>query len=36
VKKNALHPHDVPAVTEFRKAVAEAEKQAAQQKGNHP
>jgi hypothetical protein len=36
VKKNALHPHDVPAVTEFRKAVAEAEKQAAQQKANHP
>jgi hypothetical protein len=29
VRKNALHPHDVPAVQEFRKAIEEAEKQAA-------
>jgi hypothetical protein len=31
VKKNALHPHDVPAVEEFRKAIVEAEKAAAKQ-----
>jgi hypothetical protein len=36
VKKDALHAHDVPAVAEFRNAIAEAEKQAAKQKGNHP
>jgi hypothetical protein len=37
VRKGALHSHDVPAVDEFRKAIAEAEKQAAaQQKGKHP
>jgi hypothetical protein len=36
VHKNALHSHDVPAVDEFRKAIEEAEKQAAQQKGKHP
>jgi len=28
VHKNGLHPHDVPAVAEFRKAFAEALKQA--------
>ena len=32
-RKDALHSHDVPAVAEFRKAVAEAEKQAAKK---HP
>jgi hypothetical protein len=36
VKKDGLHPHDVPAVAAFRKAIDEAEKQAVQQKGNHP
>ena len=37
IQKNGLHPHDVPAVDEFRKALAEAEKQAAaQQKTKHP
>ena len=36
IKKNALHSHDVPAVDEFRKALAEAEKQAAQQPKKHP
>jgi hypothetical protein len=35
-RKNALHSHDVPAVDEFRKAIAEAEKQAAQQQSKHP
>jgi hypothetical protein len=35
VRKNALHSHDVPAVDEFRKALAEAEKQAAQQQSKH-
>jgi hypothetical protein len=29
IRKDALRPHDVPAVDEFRKAIAEAEKQAA-------
>jgi hypothetical protein len=36
IHKNGLHAHDVPAVDEFRKAVAEAEKQAAQRQGKHP
>lgn len=36
IHKNGLHSHDVPAVDEFRKAIAEAEKQAAQQSGNPP
>jgi hypothetical protein len=31
VNKNALHPHDVPAVGEFRKIVEETEKQLQQQ-----
>jgi hypothetical protein len=29
IRKNGLHTHDVPAVDEFRKAIAEAEKQAS-------
>ena len=37
IQKNGLHAHDVPAVDEFRKALDEAEKQAAaQQKAKHP
>ncbi|MDP9052655.1 MAG: hypothetical protein M3O31_18330 [Acidobacteriota bacterium] len=36
IRRNGLHAHDVPAVDEFRKAIAEAEKQAAQQPGKHP
>ena len=36
VRKDGLHPHDVPAVAEFRKAIEEAQKQAAQQTTNHP
>ena len=32
VRQNGLHSHDVPAVDEFRKAIAEAEKKASQQK----
>jgi hypothetical protein len=34
--KDGLHAHDVPAVDQFRKAIAEAEKQAAQQQAKHP
>jgi hypothetical protein len=36
VAKNGLHPHDVPAVDEFRKAIAEAEKAAAKQQSKTP
>jgi hypothetical protein len=36
VQKGGLRPHDVPAVAEFRKAIAEAEKQAAKQSGKTP
>jgi hypothetical protein len=36
VRKDGLHSHDVPAVAEFRKAVAEAEKQAAKQSDKTP
>lgn len=36
VAKGALHPHDVPAVDEFRKAIAEAEKAAAKHQGKTP
>jgi hypothetical protein len=36
IRKNGLHPHDVPAVDEFRKAIEEAEKQAAQKTTKHP
>ncbi len=36
VRKDGLHPHDVPAVAEFQKAIEEAEKQAAKQQGKHP
>ena len=32
--KDALHSHNVPAVEEFRKAIAEAEKAAAKQQAN--
>ncbi|MBB5055531.1 hypothetical protein HDF16_000200 [Granulicella aggregans] len=35
VRREGLHSHDVPAVVEFRKAIEEAEKQAAKQ-GKHP
>jgi len=35
-RKDALHPHDVPAVDEFRKVLVEAEKQAAKQAAKHP
>lgn len=35
-RKNGLHAHDVPAVDEFRKALTEAEKQAAAQQSKHP
>jgi hypothetical protein len=31
MRKDALHPHDVPAVGQFRKAIEDAEKQAAKQ-----
>ena len=36
VAKDGLHPHNVPAVDEFRKAIAEAEKAAAKQQGKTP
>lgn len=36
MRKDALHSHDVPAVAEFRKAIEDAEKQAAKQQGKHP
>ena len=36
IQKNALHSRDVPAVDEFRKAIEDALKQAAQQPGKHP
>jgi hypothetical protein len=36
VHKDALHPHNVPAVDEFRKAIAEAEKAAAKQQAKTP
>jgi hypothetical protein len=36
VRKDGLHSHDVPAVEEFRKAIAETEKQAAKQAGKKP
>lgn len=36
VKKDALHAHDVPAVEAFRKAIDDAERQAAQPKTKHP
>jgi hypothetical protein len=36
VAKDGLHPHNVPAVDEFRKAIAEAEKGAAKQQGKTP
>ena len=35
-RKDAPHTHDVPAVAEFRKAIAEAEKQAAKQPASQP
>ena len=34
--KDALHPHDVPAVDAFKKAIAEAEKAAAKQQAKAP
>ena len=34
--KDALHPHDVPAVDAFKKAIAEAEKAAAKQQAKTP
>ena len=36
IRKDGLHPHDVPAVEEFRKALTEAEKQALKQSNKHP
>ena len=36
VSKDGLHAHNVPAVAEFRKAIAEAEKQAARQANKKP
>ena len=36
IQKNGLHAHDVPAVDEFRKAIEDALKQAAQQPAKHP
>ena len=36
IHKNGLHAHDVPAVAEFRKAIEDAEKQAANPPAKHP
>lgn len=36
VRKDGLHPHDVPAVAEFRKAVAETEKALAAAQAKKP
>lgn len=36
VRKDGLHPHDVPAVAEFRKAIEETEKAVAAAQGKKP
>lgn len=36
VRKDGLHPHDVPAVAEFRKAIAETEKAVAAAQAKKP